>query len=92
MTLDNVKLLTDYYLYYRSWVFYLTTLVTAVLSVAGPSPKIELAYFMLFYVFALWPSTVEDASLNTRPGSATAIAGLTYVFFVSHPNLIPPII
>jgi endonuclease/exonuclease/phosphatase family metal-dependent hydrolase len=66
----------------RSWVFYLTTLVTAVLSVAGPSPKIELAYFMIFYVFALWPSTVEDASLNTRPGSATAIAGLTYVFFL----------
>ena len=67
----------------RSWVFYIATLVTAVLSVVGPAPKIELAYFMIFYIFALWPSTVEDIALNTRPGRTTVVAGLTYIFFVS---------
>jgi len=55
----------------------------AVLSIMGPAPKIELAYFMIFYIFALWPSTVEDIALNTRPGRTTVVAGLTYIFFVS---------
>jgi hypothetical protein len=49
-----------------------------------PQTGVNFAYFMLFYIFALWPSTVEDIALNSRPGSTTLIAGITYVFFVSH--------